>query len=91
MNINSKGRVLVTSLGFGASWNGSAETTPWSVYATVNGVRVQDGGEYPDKNPESVLIGCKMEMETACKQAESIAGLLNTLGIDAVIEEIGDA
>jgi hypothetical protein len=37
-------KVLVTLLGFGAGWSGSAEQTPWNVYSTA---AVATAAEHP--------------------------------------------
>jgi hypothetical protein len=87
----SQDRILITALGFGASWNGDAVSTPWSVYITPNGLPILDGGEYPSECNSSQLVLSDLRMEHALILSDRLAAILTELGHVCVTEAIGDA
>ena len=88
---SSQYRILITALGFGASWNGDAESVPWSVYLTPNGRPVLDGGGYPDEGKDSQIMLSDLRMEHAILLSDRLVAILTGLGHVCVTEAIGDA
>ena len=88
---NLQGPILITAIGFGASWDGDAASTPWSIYLTPNGTPVLDGGKYPNEDDAAQLILSDLRMEQAFLLSERLASILMGLGHVCVTEAIGYA
>lgn len=88
--MNSK-KVLITLLGFGASWSGPADQTPWNVYAISDGQKVLDGGAYPDECPNSTLVLAGVTQEVAEAVANALENFLRSIDVDVQVEMLADA
>ena len=90
--VNTPPRLLITAVGNGATWNGDAAGTPWSVYITREGSRVVGGGgKYPTDNPASQLLMDNLAMDDAIVLAERLKSIVADLGISCEVELLGDA
>ena len=83
-------RIHISLLGYGASWSGPAEQTPWSVFTSPNGVPVLDGGVYPDQDPNADLLVKGVTQEQAEEIADALQQLLMKLAIESSVEMLGD-
>lgn len=85
-------RPLITAVGFGATWKGDAERTPWSVYITRDGSPVVGGGgKYPADNPAAQLLIDNLAMDDAIALAERLKAFVAGFGISCEVELLGDA
>jgi hypothetical protein len=88
--MNSK-KVLISMLGFGASWSGPADETPWNVYIVCDGQKVLDGGAYPDESPNAILIVSRVKLAVAESVAKALEEFLRNIEIDVQVEMLADA
>jgi hypothetical protein len=82
--------VLISVIGFGASWSGPAELTPWSVFVIVDGKKVLNGGSYPDECENARLILSDVTQHVAESVAISLECFLRDIEIDVSVEILGD-
>ncbi len=89
---HSGSRLLITAIGFGATWQSNAERTPWSVYVTKNGRAVLGGGgKYPDDDPNAQLLIANLPMDDAIALSEGLESVLTDLGVSCNVEVLADA